>query len=209
MAKNKKGKAPKSHAEEIVEGMPEGCVMTPVFRASWLRLPNEEKNKYEVTALFDTDENFAEMERIMKAALRSKFGKNYEIEDMRLPFNNGSKRARKSKREGKDESYFQDTTYCNFATQNEIPCADSDGTELACDDKALYAGAYYRAIINAYAYDNQQEGVSFGLVSLMKVRDGEKITGGTGGMSSKQAGSVWAKVAKDAPKGKKGKGKKK
>ena len=43
----------------------------------------------------------------------------------------------------------------------------------------IYSGCYVRASLNAYAFNTQgNQGVSFGLNNIQKVRDGERLSGG-------------------------------
>lgn len=44
---------------------------------------------------------------------------------------------------------------------------------------AVYSGAYYRATITVYTYDNKGKGYALGLMNLQKVADGERIDGRT------------------------------
>lgn len=47
------------------------------------------------------------------------------------------------------------------------------------DDSQVYSGAWYRAQVRAFAYDNAgNKGVSFGLQNVQKVRDDDPLGGG-------------------------------
>lgn len=54
---------------------------------------------------------------------------------------------------------------------------DRDKTELL-EAETVYGGCYARASYNCYAYSaSGNEGVSFGLRALQKVKDGEPLSG--------------------------------
>jgi len=162
---------------------------------------------YTVTAMFADDTNLKEMEQLADSTLKEKFGKKLDRDDYNWPFMNGSKRARK-----KEQLHYKDTTYCNIKSRYKPVLLDVKGNELDEDDVTeLYSGAYFRAIIRAYAYENKDnDGVSFGLVALQKIRDGEKIGGG--GISKEKARALFddgVAEAESEKKKDKGKGKKK
>ena len=58
---------------------------------------------------------------------------------------------------------------------------EEDGKEVCPEvgQDAVYSGAYYRATIVTYSYDNKGKGVAIGLMNLQKVANGERIDGRT------------------------------
>lgn len=64
------------------------------------------------------------------------------------------------------------------STKNKPVLVHADKTPLT-DPAELYSGCYGRAIINFYVYDvNGNKGVSAGLNGVMKLYDGEPLSGG-------------------------------
>lgn len=186
MAKKDKGKK-KDKEQDVPNGqLKDGELKTPIFRAGWVGLPDED-GKYSVTAIFDDETNLKELEKLALKTLRDEHGKDAEFgEDYKSPWNKGDKRAKK-----KGQPEYENTMYCNIGTNFPIEVVDAKGNSIALDeDSELYAGAYFRAVINAYCWDNSgKEGVSFGLQALQKIRDGKKISGG--GMSPERARSLF------------------
>lgn len=66
----------------------------------------------------------------------------------------------------------------NTSTKNKPVVVYSDKTPMT-DSSELYSGCYGRAIINFYVYDrNGNKGISGGLNGIMKLSDGEPLSGG-------------------------------
>ncbi len=64
------------------------------------------------------------------------------------------------------------------SSKNKPVLVDKNKT-LITDPQDLYSGCYGRAIINFYVYDtNGNKGVSAGLNGVMKLHDGEPLSGG-------------------------------
>jgi len=64
------------------------------------------------------------------------------------------------------------------SSKNKPVLVYSDKTPLT-DPQELYSGCYGRAIINFYVYDTQgNKGISAGLNGVMKLYDGEPLSGG-------------------------------
>jgi hypothetical protein len=53
-------------------------------------------------------------------------------------------------------------------------------TGAVIDEKGAYSGCYVKAVLNAYAWNNPQQGdgVSFGLRMVQKLQEGERLGGG-------------------------------
>jgi len=61
---------------------------------------------------------------------------------------------------------------------NQPTIVNADKTPLT-EPKELYSGCYGRAVINFYVYDNSgNKGISAGLNGVMKLYDGEPLSGG-------------------------------
>lgn len=72
------------------------------------------------------------------------------------------------------------TIFFKASSNNRRPGAVGPDTKTPIDDKeALYPGCYVRLSIGAYAFDNKMKGVAIGLNSVMFVRDGERLDGGS------------------------------
>jgi len=54
------------------------------------------------------------------------------------------------------------------------------GIVAVIDENDVYPGCIVRASVHAWSYDNESKGVSFGLNSILKVRDGKSLAGNAG-----------------------------
>lgn len=72
---------------------------------------------------------------------------------------------------------YQGNYYFNAKSSDPIPLFDENGDEVV-NAGEIYSGCYVRAVLQAYAYDNQSKGVSFALLGVMKVADGESLGNG-------------------------------
>ena len=59
------------------------------------------------------------------------------------------------------------------------------------DENEIYPGCIARASVHCWPYDNESKGVSFGLNSLLKIREGTRLGGGSGDV--KNDFGDWAK----------------
>ncbi|MDE2019165.1 MAG: DUF2815 family protein [Patescibacteria group bacterium] len=176
-------------------------VTTPEFRVSFPAVfaprkinqndPNE-KPKYSVQMLFrvkataksqELGEKVVDIEPLRAAVrqlLTDKFGadRTQWPTNMRLPFRLGTEPEKKDK-----DGYGEGIIFCGASsTQNKPGLVDSvgDGTgkpRVIIDPNEFYGGCYARATINAYWYDRAgNKGVSFGLMNIQKLRDGQPFS---------------------------------
>ncbi len=178
--------------------------VTPVFRGSFLNLfepqapmaGSKGAPKYGLTAVW-IPSKFSDSDkkrwRAMMAALdeesKSKFKKPWK----ELPAN--IKRGVRDGAEKMDlEGFGEGTRFANIttkmrpglvdadrrtivATDAEREKLEADGKEVADDmgNEAAYPGAYYRATVTVYSYDNQGKGVALGLMNVQKIKDGGRL----------------------------------
>lgn len=156
---------------------------TGIFRVSFPHVfksqttPNGDQ-KYSVVMLFDKKnrEDIKKLEDLAKSAAYEKWGedavKNKKIK-LSWPFRDGEEKA---------EQYdgYEGMVFANASSKNKPKVVDR-AVEPIVDEGEFYPGCYARAAINAYAWEwKGKKGVSFGLINLQKVKDGEKF-----GFSSK------------------------
>ncbi len=163
-------------------------IITPVFRVSFPEVFKAKsfqggRPKFSVVALFKADENIDSLKDLAKRAIArfKDWGVNQPT-DLKTPFKDGNL---------KDYAGYKDTIYCTFSayesytdpktgmTYNFQPGVVDETKEAIIDTKDYYAGCYSVASITAFAYDTAgNKGVSFGLRHVMKVNDGDPLTGG-------------------------------
>ena len=192
----------------------DNSVVTPTFRVGYVELPDgEENDRYQITAIFDSDADISDLEDMVLDALKEAHGVKKFKEGYNNPLHDGNKRYKKSKRKE-----FKDATYCSLKTGFLPSCIDESSKKsknAKVDDSSyLYAGAYFQAIVDVYSYNGKKgsdAGIGIGLQSLLKVKDGKKLSGG--GLSPEQAREKFNQAGRgDEPKPKKkdkDKGKKK
>ncbi len=82
-----------------------------------------------------------------------------------------------------DDPDFAGCYFMNVSAQKKpgLYVRQEDGTIVpALDDEDIYSGCYAVMTLNFYAYDHSgNKGVAAGLNNLMKVRDGERLSGGS------------------------------
>lgn len=110
---------------------------------------------------------------------------------LQLPFYDGEQ----SDLDGMDGLFYmnlkQDAKYPIkvFIKEPGKPSVLIDDAPIDNPHEAIYSGAYYRAIVRFYPYKNQSNvGIGVGLDSIVKVADGERLSGG---ISTKQAASMF------------------
>jgi len=157
-------------------------LITPVFRVSF---PNVfEASSYQggppkfgVTAIFDPSsftpddkKRWDAMQKLADVAAKDQFGKVID----KLPAN-----FKKPLRDGEEkeemEGFEKGLLFASLTTKYRPEILSPDGVTNIEDSEDFYPGCYARAVVNAYAYDNVGKGVAFGLISLKKVKDGERL----------------------------------
>lgn len=160
--------------------------------------------KHGLAALF-TPEKFSAKDKerwdtIMKALddeAKARFKKG--LKDLRAMNAEGSDYKlvpRDGKAKAHLEGYGDGVKFANLTTKLRPGVVDKDRKAIAKDqtekelwesqDKevsdevgqdAVYPGAYYRATVTVYSYDNKGKGVALGLMNLQKIKDGPRIDG--------------------------------
>lgn len=138
------------------------------------------QEKYSVTLLIDKGDKFT-IQKIKSAIAEAK--QNY------LQKNSGKKLPSDLKTTLHDgdgerpngDDFGPECKGCYVMTvssKNKPVLVDKNKTSIV-DPQELYSGCYGRAIINFYVYDtNGNKGVSAGLNGIMKLHDGEPLSGG-------------------------------
>jgi hypothetical protein len=152
-------------------------LITPVFRGSFVHLlkphlmrgeTDEDKARYQITIVLPSKDAFwKKVQAEIQAAGKEKFGK--------IP-----KKFKKPVKKG-DESEYEEFAGCytlQASTKRKPDLCDA-GLQPIMDPDEIYSGAYFRASIRAYAWDHPTggKGVSFALDNVMKIKDGDPLSG--------------------------------
>lgn len=76
------------------------------------------------------------------------------------------------------EGYGEGKKFATLSTLMAPGVVDRDKTPISVAEgntDEIYPGAWFRATVNAFSYDNKGKGVAFGLMNLQKVKDGPRL----------------------------------
>ena len=157
-------------------------LITPVFRVSF---PNVFEAtayqggppKFNLTAVFEP-ENFSDADKKRWAAIQALIDEQavaaFKKPMAKLPAN--FKRPLRDGAEKEElDGFGEGMQFCSLSSKYKPDIVDIDRTTPIVDSEDFYPGCYARATVNAYAFDNVSKGVALGLMSLMKVKDGERL----------------------------------
>lgn len=158
-------------------------VITPECRLSYPNLFEPRKNdlsgkdEYSAVLLFKMGEDLSALKRAMAAACEKKWGPD-KSKWPTAKFKNPTLRDQ-GERRGDDGAmpagYEEGAIFVNVKSK-DAPGVVDQRVQKILDPAEIYAGCWVRASLNAYAYDVKGNcGVSFGLLNVQKVRDGEAI----------------------------------
>lgn len=202
--------------------------LTPVFRGAFTKTvftPEAFEDgggdpKYGITAIWD-ESKFSPADKkrwaIIAEALDDEAMARFKKKVDKLPANFKTGIRDSSEKEGK-EGFDPGTVFASLTTKmrpgvvdkERLNIAKSDAEKEAWEAKgkdvseevgqdAVYSGAYYRATVVTYSYDNKGKGVALGLMNLQKVADGERIDGRTDASADfdDELDDAWLEEGKD------------
>lgn len=182
-------------------------VITPEFRGAFVGVfkataPKDNPNgtkKYSVRAVFMPDADMSVLREQAKLAAMDKWP-NGIPKTVRSPFRTNEEL------DNPIPGIPDDAIVMTFsANEDRRPGVVDKNLQDIIDDSECYSGAWYRAQVRAYGYDNAgNKGVAFGLQNLQKTRDDEPLGrgkipaskafeafGGGTSSASKSAGSLF------------------
>lgn len=157
-------------------------LVTPVFRLSWPTLFSprvdpkkpDQKPRYSCTMIFEKGTNLSKLETAVEEAVKEKWGAS-PPRKIKRPFNDGDEKEM--------EEYHGNVWMSSWTTiKPKVFNIDKEEVE---DPGDIYPGCLCKAVVHAYAYSNEQNGVNFTLHAIMKVGDAERFGGS--GMSAEDA----------------------
>jgi hypothetical protein len=184
--------------------MPVTKIITPVFRASFVKLFEPGTNsrgqeKYGLVAIFEPDADFTEMKEQVRIAAIENWGSEDKIPKFfKSPFRLGQEKT-SSYMQGFEldkHPYYRDKVIVSFNCEGYPPDVVYADMTPCKNPRDVYSGMYARASVRAFAFPNPKKpkidpatklpiamdpGVSFGLNNVQKIRDGEPL----GAMRSK------------------------
>lgn len=158
-------------------------LVTPEFRAAFISvfkataMKNADgtvnKAKYSIRAAFPPTANLAALKKEAELAAKEKWGDKIP-KTLRSPF------RLNEELENPIIGIGDDWVIMSFsANEDRRPGIVGPNLQDIIDDSEVYSGAWYRAQVRAFAYENAgNKGVSFGLQNVQKLRDDDPLGNG-------------------------------
>lgn len=158
-------------------------LITPKFRAAFISIfkATKPKNakpdqapKYSIRAAFPPDTDLTALKKIAEATAKEQWGDKVAKMQLRSPF------RKNEDLETPIPGIGDDWIVMTFsANEDRRPGIVGPNNHAIIDEDDVYSGAWYRAQVRPYAYDQQgNKGVSFGLQNVQKLKDDEPIGAG-------------------------------
>ena len=163
--------------------MPNENLITPEFRAAFISVfratsmknadGSVNKPKYSIRAAFPPTAKLDALKKEAEAAAKDKWGDKIP-KTLRSPF------RLNEELENPIIGIGDDWVIMSFsAHEDRRPGIVDAKLQDIIDDSDVYSGAWYRAQVRAFAYENAgNKGVSFGLQNVQKLRDDDPIGSG-------------------------------
>lgn len=155
---------------------------TPRFRGSYLNVFKARKNdlngkdEYSIVALFPKGADLAALKAAANAAIVEKLGadKTKWPKGLRNPFRDQAEREKDGKM---PDGHEAGAIFINLKSTEKPGVVDANVQDIL-EERQVYSGAYYIANVRPFYYDQKgNRGVSFGLLNLQKVADGDPLGG--------------------------------
>lgn len=162
-------------------------IVTPEFRVSFPSVftPKASMNaggapKYSITMLFPKTTDVTPIKLLIRAAIEKKWGADQTKwpKGLFIPFRDGSEKDY--------EGYGPDVVFASAGSTRRPGLVDH-AVQPIIEPSEFYAGCYARAKIDVYAFEAKdkstgavlKKGVTFGLINVQKLRDGEPFSNAT------------------------------
>lgn len=158
-------------------------IITPVFRVSYPHLWTPQKSEdgesdvYSVRMIFEPGADLKQMKQLAKKIRDAKFGESGKF---KKTFKDGNEEDLKKNPECTDAIIVDARSYNRPITVSKRNPAVKQGQKgwliPITDRNEFYPGCYAVATVTCYTFDKKgNKGVSFGLSSITKVRNGEPL----------------------------------
>lgn len=146
------------------------------------------KKQWNVTILFPKTADLSPLHNLAAEAAKAEWGDKaiQMIKDgiIKSPFLDGDGKQGKSKKTGEPHMGFPSNMFIRCTSGEDYRPKIVNGKLLPIVDKAdLKSGDYGYAVLNAYTWENREngKGVTFGISLVLKAKEGESLGGGGGG----------------------------
>ena len=147
--------------------------------------------KYGCTLIFEKSGDRSAMDAAVKGVIVAQWGdKGLERAKAGLiksPFLDGAGKEARNKKTGELHPGFGPDVFFLRVQSVRQPVLRYKSEHLPATEEEIYSGCYGKAVLNAFAWTNAQngDGVSFGIQFFQKIKDGERL-GGSGGVDAAQ-----------------------
>ena len=145
--------------------------------------------KYGCTLIFEKSGDRSAMDAAMKGVIVAQWGdKGLERAKAGLiksPFLDGAGKEARNKKTGELHPGFGPDVFFLRVQSVRQPVLRYKSEHLPATEEEIYSGCYGKAVLNAFAWTNAQngDGVSFGIQFFQKIKDGDRL-GGSGGVDA-------------------------
>lgn len=161
-------------------------IITPKFRVSYANVFEARLNdmsgkmEYSLVALFPKNADLTQLKKAIHKTMLEKHGadKTKWPKKWKNPLRDQGEKA--DEETGKmPEGLVKGAFFLNLKSKIRPGVVDGDLNKII-DETEFYSGCYAMASVNPFYYDQKgNKGVSFGLVNVQKVDDGEPLSGRT------------------------------
>ena len=113
---------------------------------------------------------------------------------IKSPFLDGNGKEARNKKTGELHPGFGPDVFFLRVQSIRAPTLRYKSEHLPATEDEIYSGCYGKAVLNAFAWNNAQngDGISFGIQFFQKIKDGDRLGGG-GGVNA----SSWMETVPD------------
>jgi hypothetical protein len=169
---------------------------TPLCRVSFagsLFKPRAQKpgdvEKYGCTLIFEKNCDRKAMNDAVQGVIVAQWGEKgldrAKAGLIKLPFLDGAGKEARNKTSGEINPGFGPDVFFVRVQSIRAPVLRYKSEHMPATEEEIYSGCYGKAVLNAFAWNNPQngDGVSFGIQFFQKLQDGERL-GGSGGVDA-------------------------
>ena len=145
--------------------------------------------KYGCTLIFEKSGDRSALDAAVKGVIVAQWGdKGLERAKAGLiksPFLDGAGKEARNKKTGELHPGFGPDVFFLRVQSVRQPVLRYKSEHLPATEEEIYFGCYGKAVLNAFAWTNAQngDGVSFGIQFFQKIKDGDRL-GGSGGVDA-------------------------
>ena len=155
--------------------------------------------KYGCTLIFEKSCDRSALDTAVKGVIIAQWGdKGLERAKAGLiksPFLDGAGKEARNKSTGELHPGFGPDVFFLRVQSMRQPVIRYRSEHIPATEDEVYSGCYGKAVLNAFAWNNPQngDGVSFGIQFFQKIKDGDRLGGSGGGMDT----SKWMEAVPD------------